>query len=107
MIAQETIKDKTLNKVMICINQNTWPGPSEADEDMKPFIQRKDELVAIKICILWGDRVVIPKSYQAAIIDILHCSHPGIVRSKALARSYVWYPKIDNDIEKCIKQCHK
>ena len=40
-----------------------------------------------------------------AHLNLLHESHPGIVRKKALARRYVWWPRIDSDIEKLVKQC--
>ena len=36
----------------------------------------------------------------------LHENHPGIVRMKALARSYIWWPNIDNDIEMTVKSCN-
>ena len=36
----------------------------------------------------------------------LHENHPGIVRMKALARSYIWWPNIDNDIEMTVKLCN-
>lgn len=36
----------------------------------------------------------------------LHRSHLGIVKTKALARSYVWWPKIDEDIERMINNCN-
>ena len=37
---------------------------------------------------------------------MLHACHPGIVSMKALSRSYVWWPGINEDIEKLSKHCH-
>ncbi|XP_075534932.1 uncharacterized protein LOC142570433 [Dermacentor variabilis] len=37
----------------------------------------------------------------------LHEGHPGIVRSKALARSYVWWPCIEADLERMVQSCAK
>ena len=36
----------------------------------------------------------------------LHSGHIGIVRMKAVARSYVWWPKIDEAIEEVCKACY-
>nr|XP_022901406.1 uncharacterized protein K02A2.6-like [Onthophagus taurus] len=36
---------------------------------------------------------------------ILHTAHPGMVRMKALARSYVWWLNIDKEIEELVKTC--
>ncbi|XP_015266723.1 PREDICTED: uncharacterized protein K02A2.6-like [Gekko japonicus] len=35
----------------------------------------------------------------------LHEAHPGIVRMKALARSYVWWPGMDAEIESWVRRC--
>ncbi|XP_063285531.1 uncharacterized protein K02A2.6-like, partial [Pelobates fuscus] len=56
-------------------------------------------------CLLWGNKVVIPNAGQARVLHALHEGHPGIVRMKALARSYVWWPKMDEVIEKWVKNC--
>ena len=44
-------------------------------------------------CVLWGARVVIPIRFQRNILDELHWEYPGTCSMKALARSYVWWPK--------------
>ncbi|XP_044729366.1 uncharacterized protein K02A2.6-like [Chrysoperla carnea] len=43
--------------------------------------------------------------FRALVLQELHETHMGIVKSKALVRSYVWWPKIDADIEETIKHC--
>ena len=36
---------------------------------------------------------------------MLHHEHMGISKTKSLARYYVWWPCIDNDIETLVKSC--
>ena len=38
---------------------------------------------------------------------MLHDGHPGMTRMKAIARGIVWWPGIDAEIEKKVKECHK
>lgn len=35
----------------------------------------------------------------------LHNEHSGIVKMKAVARQYVWWPRIDHDLENMAKDC--
>ena len=39
------------------------------------------------------------------VLNILHDTHPGIVKMKSLARSYVWWPKMDTNLEEKVKSC--
>ena len=33
------------------------------------------------------------------VLNILHNTHPGIIKMKSLARSYEWWPKMDANLE--------
>ena len=79
--------------------------PVEQDVNFKPFKNRDLELSVQDGCILWGNRVVVPKPGRKAILGMLHDSHPGITRMKALARGIVWWPGIDGDPESQVKSC--
>lgn len=52
-----------------------------------------------------GIRVLIPKKFRAFILYELQQGHPGVVRTKELAKSYAWWPTIDNDIERFTASC--
>ena len=41
------------------------------------------------------------------MIRELHEGHPGICRMKSLARSVAWWPGIDADLERMVKDCHE
>lgn len=71
--------------------QNGWKEKNN-DEKLRPYFSRRSELSAPEGCILWGSRVVIPKPGREKLLDLLHEGHPGIVRMKNLAMSYLWWP---------------
>ena len=56
-------------------------------------------------CILRGSRVVIPPPGRQLILDDLHDTNTGSTKIKSLARSFVWWPGMDAQIEKLVKSC--
>ena len=56
---------------------------------------------------MWGNRVVIPTPARERVLTQLHEGHPGISRMKSLARSHVWWPRMDADLEQKVKECSK
>lgn len=75
------------------------------DKSFKKYYDRKTEFTIEKGVLIWGHRVVIPSSMQKTILNELHKTHMGIVKTKSLARSYVWWPSMDTDIENLINSC--
>lgn len=87
-----------------CIMSNGWPK-SNSGPDFKSFYARRNELSTEEGCLLWGNRVVVPPAGQQRVLQELHEAHPGISTMKGIARSYVWWPNLDKDIESRVESC--
>ena len=104
MIKQWTDKDAVLSRVRRFVSSG-WPESIGDDAELKPYFCRQDELSIQSGCILWGARVVVPLKARERVIDMIHEGHPGIVRMKMFARNYVWWPKLDQDLESKLQRC--
>lgn len=102
-IKQWTDRDPTLSRVRRYVSTG-WPNSPDS-EDLAPFYKRRDELSLLDGCILIGSRVVVPKAGQDGVKKELHASHMGISKMKGLARAYVWWPHLDQEIESMVQSC--
>ena len=83
-----------------------WPdGRDELHADMQPYWSYRDELAVIDGIILKGKCIIIPNSLKELVLNQLHTDHMGIEKTKLLACECVYWPSINADIEKYIKQC--
>ena len=101
-IGKATLQDPVLSKVHDWVMMG-WPEAST--EDFRPYHTRRNELSCEQNCILWGSRVIMPQALRGKMLKELHWEHPGVCAMKALARTCVWWPKMDEEIEREIKLC--
>lgn len=100
----ETSKDAILKKVINFV-LNGWPTKNNNDL-LKPFFLCKSQLAYEDGCLMRGHKAVIPESLRQRVLSELHTSHLGIVKTKAEARSRLWFPGIDEALEKMITSCN-
>ncbi|XP_048031439.1 uncharacterized protein K02A2.6-like [Megalobrama amblycephala] len=105
-VCKETRSDSTMPQVMEMVATGHFSQVTDTNNVLGPYVNRKDELTMQQGCLMWGWRVVIPPKLRSRVLAELHTGHPGVVRMKAVARSYVWWPGIDAQIEQLSKTCH-
>lgn len=55
--------------------------------------------------MLRGSRIIVPKSLQRRTIELAHQGHQGVVKTKALIRSKVWFSGIDKMVDEMVLHC--
>lgn len=98
-----TANDKVL-KTVIKYMKNGWPRKINC-KSIWPYFQVKNDLQYENGYILRGHRVVIPAALKERLLSELHSTHLGIIKTKCNARSKMWWPGIDGDIERWIGAC--
>ena len=111
LVAKETKADPLLSKVAMFVLDG-WPHTMENIEahdvdlsELKCFWNRREQLTLEQGCVTWGNRVVIPQKLRKDVLSMVHATHIGQVGMKSLARSYVYWPRIDDDIEVVVSTC--
>jgi len=82
-IADSTRRHPVLSRVLHYVKSG-WPV-AQSDPTIQPYWVRRQELTIEQGCILWGIRVIVPRSHQQQVLDELNNSHSGIVHMKAVA----------------------
>ncbi|GFX47348.1 uncharacterized protein K02A2.6 [Trichonephila clavipes] len=92
-LRQETSKDIELGPLLRALREG------------KDLQGREAQYTIEDGCIMYGQRVCIPRKFRKDVLEELHAGHLGIVKMKAIARSFVYWKNIDNDIEEAAKNC--
>lgn len=103
-IVKETHNDRELRKLAQHI-QSSHHRAGRTEKDLKQYSQVFQELSYIDGLVMRGSQIVIPKSLRNRVVDLRHEGHLGIVKTKQLLRSKVWFPGIDKLVERKIASC--
>ena len=101
-IKQWTARDSLLSKVTAKVLRG---GQCGKEDSVSPYHKFWNELSVHDGCLLRRNRIVVPPEGREKVLELLHEGHLGNTRMKVLARSYVWWPGIDQEIEEIVKAC--
>ena len=104
-IRLETDRDESLRALRKIIGRGWSDSQQDIPSGLKTYWTFRDELSVNNGLVIKGDRLVIPKSMQEELLTILHTGHLGIEKTKLKARSGVYWPGINHDIEGLVQGC--
>lgn len=97
-VSQATSRDPVLSQVVKAVSRGE-------ELVQQAYSHKAAELSLQQGCLLWGSRVVIPQSLRSRVLQLLHAGHPGVEKTKMVARSHVWWPGLDQDITHMVQSC--
>ncbi len=101
-LASATAEDTQLQAIITALDTGRWPK----DAYTHKFQMIQDELsLSTNGILLRNQRLVIPEALQDRIITLAHEGHLGMVKTKQLLRSRVWFPGLDSKVKAVIRRC--
>ena len=109
-ISEATRKDATLQEVMRLISTGQWdnlkPVEGVDPNTLKIFANIRSELTSVDgNLVLRGSRIVVPDALQKQVVELAHEGHQGLVKTRSLLRSKVWFPRMDSLVDSVVKRC--
>ncbi|XP_062542398.1 uncharacterized protein K02A2.6-like [Armigeres subalbatus] len=106
MIQAGTQSDAVLKQVKQFV-QTEWPSNQSkiSDPQLQQFYQRRGILAIVSDCPTYGERLVIPSKFRDRVLRVLHKGHPRIEIMRSIARNYVYWPGIDEQINHRVRTC--
>ena len=102
-IRKQQCQDYECSKIIEFCLKDHWP-----DQEKKEFNQyfiEKNSFSVVDNLLLYGSRLVIPKVMRIEMLERIHQGHQGIVKTRALARTCIWWPGMSKDIARKIESC--
>ena len=85
----------------------SWPEhKQEAPRTTVPYWNCHDEISTANGIMFKGERVIVPKSMQADMLNLIHSSHMGEEKCKRRAKEVLYWPGMNAQIEDVVSNCH-
>lgn len=100
-----TENDEVLREVKrFCLEG--WPRNKRSiPEAFGSYYKIRGDIYLDDKLLFFGDRVIVPLELRAETLKLIHEGHQGIVKTKLRAKSLVYWPGINNDIEVVVSNC--
>jgi RNase H-like domain found in reverse transcriptase/Integrase zinc binding domain/Integrase core domain len=102
-LVKESDADEEMARVKACLLRGN--SPATLPVELQDYSKRWNELNISHGAICLSERAVIPRSLRPKVLQFLHLNHFGVNKMKTLARTYFWWPKMDDDIVNLAQSC--
>ena len=83
-----------------------WPMGKKLQGELKKLYSCRHRLSEYKGCLMFNDRLYVPKSLRAVYLERAHAGHQGIGKTSRRVRQVVWWPNMIADVESYINRCN-
>ena len=102
----EATSQDSILQVVLNYTKTGWPKQKRLCNPLaNPFWVHRTNITVHEGLLFLGERLIIPYSRQAGILDKLHEGHQGICKTQQRAKTAVFWPGINNQIEDRIAAC--
>ena len=101
-LAEATSEDKQLAPIIDLFQDRSWSKLKDANPYF--YSLKRDLSVTPSGCILYDNRLIVPKSVKQMVIALVHYTHPGQQGMLCLA-DLVWLPCILRDVTYKTQSC--
>ena len=75
--------------------------------DLSDYNRYRDRLSVLDGCLMYGNRLVIPKELRHEVLSHLHSAHQGVEGMLSRAKQTVFWPGLYSDLEKLRARCRE
>jgi len=106
-LAASATKDPDYGLILAAIRRGTLRKNLPPQHPGRAFSNVWDSLSIHEtgLIIYDGNRIVVPYDHRSCILNALHTSHSGISKTRKLAQSLYYWPRINDDIADMINRC--
>ncbi|XP_052768253.1 uncharacterized protein K02A2.6-like [Mya arenaria] len=86
--------------------EDGWPqNKSQTPEPIQKYWAMRDEITSIDGILYKGQKVIIPKAQRKQMLMVVHETHMGVVKCKARARQFMYWPGMMTEIQETVQKC--
>ncbi|KAJ8366207.1 hypothetical protein SKAU_G00150380 [Synaphobranchus kaupii] len=88
--------------------QQGWPDDRrDVQTPVQPYWDSRSQLAVSDGIVYKGMRIVVPPTMRKHMLELIHQSHLGMVKSKQRTREVLYWPGMSAEIELMIRNCSK
>ena len=100
-----TEADDTIRRLALTITEGWLESAKDLHNDLRSFWSCRESFSLEDGIIMKGDKIFIPPPTREEVLEKIHIGHQGITKSQAYARTSVYWPGMDNDVEGMCRSC--